>query len=59
MARPVTFYGWRVVGAAFILATFGWGLGFYDDRSGSGSQSEGERSRDLAAAKCRWRNFVA
>ncbi len=23
------FYGWRVVAAAFILATFGWGLGFY------------------------------
>jgi hypothetical protein len=29
MARPVTFYGWRVVSAAFVLATFGWGLGFY------------------------------
>lgn len=26
MAR---FYGWRVVGAAFVLAFFGWGLGFY------------------------------
>src|SRR5262249_8884432 len=25
--RP--FYGWRVVGAAFVLAVFGWGLGFY------------------------------
>ncbi len=24
-----TFYGWRVVAAAFVLATFGWGLGFY------------------------------
>jgi hypothetical protein len=24
-----TFYGWRVVGAAFVLAIFGWGLGFY------------------------------
>jgi hypothetical protein len=24
-----TFYGWRVVGAVFVLATFGWGLGFY------------------------------
>ena len=24
-----TFYGWRVVGAAFVLAFFGWGLGFY------------------------------
>jgi hypothetical protein len=23
------FYGWRVVGAAFVLAFFGWGLGFY------------------------------
>ncbi len=29
MARPVTFYGWRVVSATFILAVFGWGLGFY------------------------------
>jgi MFS family permease len=26
--RP-RFYGWRVVGAAFVLAIFGWGLGFY------------------------------
>src|SRR5215831_14720627 len=31
---PVTtnrqvFYGWRVVGAAFVLAVFGWGMGFY------------------------------
>jgi len=25
----VTFYGWRVVAAVFVLATFGWGLGFY------------------------------
>ena len=24
-----TFYGWRVVGAVFVLAMFGWGLGFY------------------------------
>jgi hypothetical protein len=24
-----TFYGWRVVGAAFVLAVFGWGVGFY------------------------------
>lgn len=24
-----TFYGWRVVAAAFVLAAFGWGLGFY------------------------------
>ena len=23
------FYGWQVVGAAFVLAFFGWGLGFY------------------------------
>jgi hypothetical protein len=23
------FYGWRVVGAAFVLAVFGWGFGFY------------------------------
>ena len=23
------FYGWRIVGAAFALAFFGWGLGFY------------------------------
>ena len=22
------FYGWRVVAAVFVLATFGWGLGF-------------------------------
>jgi hypothetical protein len=29
MTRPVTFYGWRIVGAALVLATFGWGLGFY------------------------------
>jgi hypothetical protein len=29
MARPATFYGWRVVSAAFVLAMFGWGLGFY------------------------------
>ncbi|MEI6204890.1 MAG: MFS transporter, partial [Enhydrobacter sp.] len=24
-----TFFGWRVVAGAFVLATFGWGLGFY------------------------------
>jgi uncharacterized membrane protein len=24
-----SFYGWRVVGAAFALAVFGWGIGFY------------------------------
>ena len=29
MAQPVTFYGWRVVSAAFVLAVFGWGVGFY------------------------------
>ena len=35
MAAPATqvqastFYGWRVVWAAFVLAIFGWGLGFY------------------------------
>jgi len=23
------FYGWRVVAAAFVLAIFGWGIGFY------------------------------
>ena len=28
-ARRKRFYGWRVVGAAFVLAVFGWGLGFY------------------------------
>jgi hypothetical protein len=22
------FYGWRVVAAVFVLATFGWGVGF-------------------------------
>lgn len=27
MTRP--FFGWRVVAAAFVLATFGWGVGFY------------------------------
>jgi MFS transporter len=24
-----TFFGWRIVAAVFVLATFGWGLGFY------------------------------
>src|SRR5262249_59682519 len=24
-----TFYGWWMVGAAFVLALFGWGMGFY------------------------------
>jgi MFS family permease len=27
--RGSTFYGWWVVGAAFVLALFGWGMGFY------------------------------
>ena len=27
--RKSTFYGWHVVAAVFVLATFGWGLGFY------------------------------
>ena len=27
--RQATFQGWRVVCAAFVLAVFGWGLGFY------------------------------
>jgi hypothetical protein len=27
--RPVVFFGWRVVAAVFVLAMFGWGLGFY------------------------------
>ena len=26
-ARP--FFGWHVVAATFVLATFGWGVGFY------------------------------
>src|SRR5215831_16685759 len=29
MQAPVAFYGWRVVGGAFVVAVFGWGLGFY------------------------------
>jgi hypothetical protein len=31
MAAPPagTFHGWRVVGGAFTLAVFGWGIGFY------------------------------
>jgi hypothetical protein len=28
-ARPAPFHGWRVVGGAFVLAVFGWGMGFY------------------------------
>lgn len=27
--RREVFYGWRVVAAVFVLATFGWGIGFY------------------------------
>jgi MFS family permease len=27
--RNAPFYGWQVVAAVFVLATFGWGLGFY------------------------------
>jgi hypothetical protein len=29
LAGQSVFYGWRVVGAAFVLAIFGWGFGFY------------------------------
>lgn len=29
MARNRNFYGWRVVAATFVLAMFGWGIGFY------------------------------
>lgn len=28
-ASPPRFDGWRVVAAAFVVAVFGWGLGFY------------------------------
>src|SRR5262245_15789190 len=28
-AKQSRFYGWRVVWAAFVLAVFGWGVGFY------------------------------
>jgi Major Facilitator Superfamily len=28
-ARTGPYYGWRVVAAAFVLAFFGWGVGFY------------------------------
>jgi MFS family permease len=28
-APTETFFGWRIVAAVFVLATFGWGLGFY------------------------------
>ena len=27
--QRAAFYGWRVVAAAFVLAAFGWGMGFY------------------------------
>lgn len=28
--RPTeTYFGWKVVGAAFVVAVFGWGIGFY------------------------------
>jgi MFS family permease len=29
VARRQMFYGWRVVGAAFVVGVFGWGMGFY------------------------------
>jgi MFS family permease len=29
VARSGTFYGWRVVNGASVLAAFGWGVGFY------------------------------
>lgn len=29
VTRTGGFYGWRVVSAAFVLAVFGWGMGFY------------------------------
>ena len=28
-ADPKTFFGWRVMWAAFVVAMFGWGIGFY------------------------------
>ena len=28
-AQRGTFFGWRVVGAAFVLGAFGWGMGFF------------------------------
>ena len=27
--KSLPFFGWQVVGAAFVLAMFGWGIGFY------------------------------
>ncbi|WP_270938987.1 hypothetical protein, partial [Falsiroseomonas oryzae] len=29
MRAGQVFFGWRVVGAAFVVALFGWGVGFY------------------------------
>jgi len=29
MTQNARFYGWRVVGAAFVLAIFGLGMGFH------------------------------
>jgi len=29
VGKAGTFFGWRVVAAVFVLATFGWGVGFY------------------------------
>lgn len=29
MTGERTFFGWKVVGAAFVVAAFGWGVGFY------------------------------
>ncbi|MEA2816388.1 MAG: hypothetical protein QOI93_4085, partial [Rhodospirillaceae bacterium] len=26
---PASFFGWRVVAGTFVLAVFGWGIGFY------------------------------
>lgn len=28
-SNPSVFYGWRVVAGAFVVAVFGWGIGFY------------------------------
>lgn len=29
VSNPPAFFGWRVVAGAFVVAVFGWGLGFY------------------------------
>ena len=29
MSRDTGFYGWHIVAAAFVVAVFGWGVGFY------------------------------